>query len=398
MTEDVPEEEETNDGLVFHEGMRLTDMKIRQNLSIEYPRLEPLHHLKIELMFHYYKIRNTWNLGHWITVGIGVMAIILSGWDLGVGDLSSGGDVDDYFSTGGDFWNEDSGIRNVSFPAAVLTLATVAAWAIFLVRIWAIFPLMRSQSISLFLALFAAQLTQFWAHGMDSNFPFGGRGDAIAIMAVGTIVITFIGFILKRAVTDTRDLHVEERHWHPDPRQVDLALRDHSLIAWTVALLMYCVVIMVHAWAGAHYVSVRQPSEVEWWGLLKIVHLATGILVVWLIMHILWFPQIMLGTSELTIQSEKARQVGPTRTTSSDSNSPSPARSGKCPDCGEPTPVEMRANGEINAACGIVGCNGNGAPGEKCNVCGTRVSSRIICSACNTSAPVGSHFSDEEAW
>mgnify|MGYP003329547117 CR=1 FL=1 len=48
MTEDVPEEEVTNDGLVFHEGMRLTDMKIRQNLSVEYPRLEPLHHLKIE--------------------------------------------------------------------------------------------------------------------------------------------------------------------------------------------------------------------------------------------------------------------------------------------------------------------------------------------------------------
>ena len=48
MTEEAPDEEETDEGLVFHDGTRLTDMKIRQNLSIEYPRLEPFHHIKIE--------------------------------------------------------------------------------------------------------------------------------------------------------------------------------------------------------------------------------------------------------------------------------------------------------------------------------------------------------------
>ena len=69
-----------------------------------------------------------------------------------------------------------------------------------------------------------------------------------------------------------------------------------------------------------------------------------------------------------------------------------------CPDCGEITGVEMRSNGEIIAACAIEGCNGAGAPGEKCSICGTRISSRVICNACNTSAPVGNHFSDEEAW
>ena len=51
MTEEVPAEAEADEGLVFHEGTRLTDLKIQQNLSIEYPRLEPLHHIKIELMF-----------------------------------------------------------------------------------------------------------------------------------------------------------------------------------------------------------------------------------------------------------------------------------------------------------------------------------------------------------
>ena len=395
MTEEVPAEAEADEGLVFHEGTRLTDLKIQQNLSIEYPRLEPLHHIKIELMFHFYKIRSTWDRSYWITMGIGVIAVVLSGWDLGINQLSSGGD---FYSVGGEFWNTDSGIRNISNAAAALTLATLGMWAIFLVRLWAIFPLMRSQSISLYLALFAAEVSQFWAHGMDANFPFGGKGDAMAIVIVGLIVITFIGFILKRAVTDTRDLHVEERHWHPDPRQVDLAMRDHSLIAWSSALLIYCFAIVIHAWAGAHYVAVRQPGEVTGWGLLKALHLLSGILIVWLMMHILWYPQIMLGTSELTIESQRARQVGGPRISNSESNSPSPARSGKCPDCGAATPVEMRANGEINAACGIVGCDGNGTPGEKCSVCGTRISSRIICEECNSSAPASSHFTDDEAW
>jgi hypothetical protein len=395
MTEEAPDEEVTDEGLVFHDGTRLTDMKIRQNLSIEYPRLEPFHHIKIELMFHFYKIRSTWGRSYWITMGVGIAAVILSGWDLGINQLSTGGD---FYTTGGAFWDEQSGIRNVSNAAAILTLATLGLWAIFLVRLWSIFPLMRSQSISLYIALFAAEFTQFWAHGMDADFPFGFRGDAIAIAVVGLIVITFIGFILKRAVTDTRDLHVEERHWHPDPRQVDLAMRDHSLIAWSSALLIYCFAIVIHAWAGAHYVAVRQPGDVTGWGLLKLLHLLSGILIVWLMMHILWYPQIMLGTSELTIESQRARQVNPTKSANADQNTASPARSGKCPDCGAVTPVEMRANGEIIASCGVAGCDGNGTPGEKCSICGTRISSRIICEECNSSAPVTSHFTDDEAW
>ena len=80
--------------------------------------------------------------------------------------------------------------------------------------------------------------------------------------------------------------------------------------------------------------------------------LLSGILIVWLMMRILWYPQPVLNF-ELTIESQRARQVGGPESVT-ESNSPSPARSGKCPDCGAATPVEMRANGEINAACGIV--------------------------------------------
>ena len=57
MSEESEVDPGAGDGLIFHEGSRLTDLKIKQSLSIDYPRLEPLHHLKIELMFHFFKIR-----------------------------------------------------------------------------------------------------------------------------------------------------------------------------------------------------------------------------------------------------------------------------------------------------------------------------------------------------
>ncbi|MEC8927022.1 MAG: hypothetical protein VYB17_02030 [Candidatus Thermoplasmatota archaeon] len=395
MTEEGPPNSEANEGLVFHEGSRLTDLKIKQNLSIDYPRLEPLHHLKIELMFHIFKIRNTWTMSHWTTLAIGLLAVILSGWDFGINEISNGGD---FYSIGINPSDENSGIRSVSSAAVALSLISLGLWAIMLVRLWAIFPLMRSQAISLYVALLAAEISQFWAHGYDARYPFGGDSFAIAVSVVGLILIAFVGFILQRAVTETRDVHVEERHWHPDPRQVDIAKRDHSLIAWSVGLMAYCVVVVIHAWSGAHYVSVRQPDVISGWWILKMIHLLTGLLLVWLIVHILWYPQIMLGGAQIRIESDRARQVGALRQSVGDVPPQQTSRSGKCPDCGAKTTVQMHADGEIDAACAIDGCNGNGAPGEKCRVCGTRISSRVICNACNTSAPVGNHFANEEAW
>ena len=386
MTEDAAEDSGANDGLIFHEGSRLTDLKIKQNLSIDYPRLEPLHHLKIELMFHFFKIRKTWTKSHWSALAIGFLAVILSGWDLGIGELSGGGD---FFTSGSE------GIRNISKAAMALTLITIVLWFILLIILWSIFPLMRSQAISLYVIFIAGQVSQFQAHGVYHK----GAGTAIALAAIGLLLITFVCFILQRAVTETRDLHVVERHYHPDPRQVEIAKRDHSLIAWSFALLAYCVLVVFHAWAGAHYVSVRQPEEVSGWWVLKMLHLISGLAIVWLMVHVLWYPQIMLGSAEMRIESDRARQVGNTlRSVVLTDTKQQPAQSGKCPDCGEITGVEIRSNGEIIAACAIEGCNGAGAPGEKCSICGTRISSRVICNACNTSAPVGNHFSDEEAW
>jgi ribosomal protein L32 len=100
----------------------------------------------------------------------------------------------------------------------------------------------------------------------------------------------------------------------------------------------------------------------------------------------------------MRIESSISRQIGGMQSSGEEDEDKKSAIAGKCPDCGEVTAVNKLASGEIEASCAIVGCNGVGAPGDKCSVCGTRISSRVICTVCNTSAPVDSHFSDDEAW
>jgi hypothetical protein len=393
MSEDDAEEEPANAGLVFHEGMRLTTMKTAQNLSVEYPKLEPLHHIKVELLFHYHKIRTTWTLSHWITLGIGCLAVLLSGWDLGIGELTSGGS---YENIGVGPNSQDSGIRNVATASVALAMISMGLWLIFLLRLWSIFPLMRSQAISLFVALMAAQISQYWAHGYDPEFPFGLESFAVAVAGVGIILIAFVGFILQRAVMETRDVHVEERHWHPDPRQMELATRDHSLFAWGTALLVYCILVMFHSWSGAHYVSIRQPGEITGWWIFSLMYILSGFILVWLIIHILWYPQIMLGSGDIRIESDRARQVS--KTSTSTSTNSEPVLQGKCPNCSEANSVRILSNGEIETDCMVDGCNSQGVPGAKCSNCGERLSSRVICGACQTSAPAKDYFSDNEAW
>ena len=174
-------------------------------------------------------------------------------------------------------------------------------------------------------------------------------------------------------------------------------MRDHSLIAWSAALISYCVLVVIHAWSGAHYVAVRQPTETDWWWILKTIYVVSGLLIVWLMLHVLWYPQLMLGSGGMRIESSISRQIGGMQSPGTEVEQKS-AIAGKCPDCGEVTAVNKLPSGEIEASCAIAGCNGVGTPGEKCSVCATRISSRMICTACNTSAPIDSHFSDDEAW
>ena len=49
--------------------------------------------------------------------------------------------------------------------------------------------------------------------------------------------------------------------------------------------------MIINGWSGAHFIADR---TVEDYG-IYVVHLITGVLLIYTLMHMLWFPQRMLG-------------------------------------------------------------------------------------------------------
>ena len=138
----------------------------------------------------------------------------------------------------------------------MLALLSLIAWIGFFALLWTKFPLMRENLIWLTIAAFAVQLGFVISHTSASDFPFAAEtGDWVGF-AIGNLVLIFFSVIVvHRAVIETRDIHVEERHAHPDPRVVEKAWRDHSLKAWSMNLGTWMIFLNISSWACLLYTS-----------------------------------------------------------------------------------------------------------------------------------------------
>ena len=86
-------------------------------------------------------------------------------------------------------------------------------------------------------------------------------------------------FVVHRAVSETRDIHVEEKHAHPDPRLVERAWKDHRLEAWSASLVIWIMMINIMSWSGSHAISQRPPFEDDMlWNLSSLCHLRCSLL------------------------------------------------------------------------------------------------------------------------
>ena len=73
---------------------------------------------------------------------------------------------------------------------------------------------------------------------------------------MGNLIMIFLAvFVVHRAVSETRDIHVEEKHAHPDPRLVERAWKDHRLEAWSASLVIWIMMINIMSWSGSHAIS-----------------------------------------------------------------------------------------------------------------------------------------------
>ena len=366
--------------------VRLSDVELPFKLEERNSRLAPLDSLIQEYTFHGKMISQQWGVTEAMIIGIGSLSIILGAWDLGIGEIASGGDYNRW-----GLYGDEAGFLHVNDFSLMLALLSIIAWIGFFALLWTRFPLMRENLVWLMIATLAVQLGFVVSHSSASDFPFGTSTGDWAGFAIGNLVLIFLAVIVvHRAVIETRDIHVEERHTHPDPRVVQKAWRDHSLKAWSLNLAAWMVFLNISSWAGAHAVSPRPPIENDM-TLFVVIYALFAIISMALLVHVLWYPQFMLGAAGDRIQSVRAREVAGEFVPKKASRS-----QGSCPICSADSVAVRNQDGSIQVPCS--NCEGNGAPGTACAECNTIIPARISCRECGSSTTVMSHFSRSEAW
>ena len=329
-----------------------------------------------------------WSTREGLMIGLVVAGFLLGTWDLGIGEISSGGDFNRWGILGG----EKSGFLHMEDLALILSLLSIICWTAFVIVLWSSYPIMKENMVYLLIGMGFIQFGYIKAHAENPSFPWDSGIDGPVWVIAANLVMAFLSnFVVRRAVIETRDVHVQRKHAHPDPRVIDRAWKDHSLGAWSISIGLWIILLNISFWSSTHSIA-PSPGDLDFKYSLAIIHFVTGVLAGIVLIAIVWFPEFMLGASESRIQSSRAREV------SGEVFEPEKIEQGKCPVCNQNTTAIKDAAGNITVPCESEGCPSNGITGLDCGDCGSRLPSRVICANCGSNTPVGGHFGRVEAW
>lgn len=357
-------------------AFRLGDIRLNKHLADLHPALERIDLLRQELKFQYRLLWLEWDMAHWMAFATGAFAFILGAVS---GEILSGGNAKIIGI---------EGMSSVSGFDYFQILLSVVLWIWFIVQCSIIFPIMRGHLLNMIIVWAPLMAAQMIFHVSAPDFPLEVEtGDMLGGIILVAIAVFFTYFFWK-AVTETRDLHVQENHVHSDVRLMEIAMREHSLKGWTVLLGGWILLLIINSWSGAHFIAERHADRTS----SLIIHIITGIFSVGGLMHILWFPQRMLGT-EASVQTRAALRSD----TDKDDANDIPMH-GSCSSCGSDVNVKRNESGEVIISCPQEDCQGKGISGDKCSECEKKLPSRISCPSCGLNAPVIDFLPDSEAW
>ena len=366
---------------------RLSDHPTESTFSNLNSRLQILDDLLSEIGYSFGLIKKYWGAKELVMMAFCVSGFILGTWDIGIGEISSGGDYDRWGIMG-----DESGFLHMKDLALIVSLLSLICWLGFVVMLWNSYPIMRENMLYLLIGMGFILFGFIRAHAENPDFPSeAGLGSWTWVVIANLIMLFLSTFVVRRAVVETRDIHVQRKHTHPDPRVVDRAWKDHSLFAWSSAIATWIVFLNVSFWSSTHSVA-PSPGDLDFSFSLVLIHVFTGIIATFLLLTIVWFPEFMLGATEVRIQSSRAREV------SGEEVRTKKVEQGKCPVCNQNTGATMDEAGDITIPCEIEGCRGKGIVGSKCKECDSKIPTRLVCVNCGSNTPVGGHFGRVEAW
>ena len=203
------------------------------------------------------------------------------------------------------------------------------------------------------------------------------------------IVVIFFTYFFWKAVSDTRDLHVQVHHVHEDVRVMESEMYEHSLRGWSTLLVFWFSTTFISAWSGIHFVATRNSEQ---FGYL-ITHLMTGMLLIPTLVLVIWYPQRMLGdntkistAAALTAEIEMSQGELTIKTKA------------ECPECSEYVKVSIELDGRLSVPCGSPNCDTMGIVGTECEKCSEPFPARFDCTSCGVNVPYVDCIPDSEAW
>ena len=251
---------------------RLSDFEGATNLYTVSKYLAFIDVLILQFRFHVYASRKFWGKYEAVSLALVSASVVMGAWDYGIGELSSGGD----WSRGGIF-GEESGFLHLEEWSIMLSLLSIMSWFAAVILMWTRYPIMRENLVFLIVALISVQLGHIHSHSKAPYFPYDSGISDWGGIAMGNMIMIFLSvFVVHRAVTETRDIHVEEKHAHPDPRLVEKAWGDHRLDVWSWSLALWALMVNIMSWSGAHAISQRPPIEGGIFG-LSVLYVFSGV-------------------------------------------------------------------------------------------------------------------------
>jgi hypothetical protein len=358
---------------------RLRDFSPIINFARLHPIGAPLDRIQCEVKFQTRLALHEWERRHWVTIALGAIAFLLGSLST---EIMNGGNP---MATGAE------GIQAVSSLVFLQMLVSIVLWVWFAVQIWSMFPIMRTHAMSLLVFWNLFILAQVLYHEPNPTFPSNiVAADAMIGTLIVLIVLFFIYFFWK-AVTETRDLHIEEYHLHEDVRLMEMEMAEHSLNGWGLMLATWTGTTTLSAWAGAHFIAERTNGSTP----VLISHILFGLLSIPVFMMVIWYPQRMLGQD--TIVRTKAA-IAAEAELASTSDQPKKTNESVCPECDAKVSISRTKNGEIQVPCSTEGCSKFTVLGEQCGSCKATAPTRYDCPSCGINAPVLDFLSDVEAW
>jgi hypothetical protein len=362
-----------------HDSMpfRLSDIVLDKEFSNLHPLLSTVDQLRREWKFQFRLLKHEWGQAHFLTLITGMLAFLL-------GSIST-----ELFAGGDPKITGLEGMAEIGGFAFFQIIVSTILWIWFFVQISVNFPIMRGHIINIMIIWASIFASQIILHVSSPNFPIGANlGDALGGVILAAVGCFFTYFFWK-AVTETRDLHVMEHHVHTDVRVMEEAMSEHSLYSWTVMVIFWVFILILNGWSGSHFIADRSATDYP----IYAIHIVTGIILIYLLMHIIWFPQRMLGEGT-RVQTRAA--------TAADAellmDGVVLVSEGECPSCNANASISRDQNGETVVDCASEDCSRRGPSGNKCEGCGQQFPTRHTCEGCGINSPASDFIPDSEAW